>query len=463
MKILSTRNTSSLELETIQPIGTEERHGKISDLFTIWFGSNIMMLSVITGSLAVSMFGLSFFPAVAAVVIGNLAGAVFMALHSAQGAQLGVPQMVQTRGQFGSYGALLVVILVVVMYLGFFASNLVLGGQALHAICAPVGTNTGIMAIGLLSVTATAFGYRLIHAYTRIMSWFSGFTLLLAFCWIILVKGLPDDFFSHTPPSFAGFCGAMSIAALWQLAYAPYVSDYSRYMPENVRPRYVFWASYWGCSLGSVLPMVLGILIARCTGDGDIINGLLALTGMAGIPIIIVFSVGIAATNAMNLYCGTLSVLTVGQTLLADWRPRSGSRIAAALALFVIALALAVVGQADFLLNYTHFILLLLYVLIPWTAINLVDYYLIAHGNYHIPSFFRRDGGIYGYFNLRAIGCYLLGIVVQIPFIATDLYTGSIARALGGADISWLVGLAVICPIYFLMSRNMPIPFPQSE
>jgi NCS1 family nucleobase:cation symporter-1 len=104
--------------------------------------------------------------------------------------------------------------------------------------------------------------------------------------------------------------------------------------------------------------------------------------------------------------------------------------------------------------NYTNFILLLLYVLVPWTAINLVDYYLIAHGKYDVESFFRRDGGIYGYFNWTAVGCYVLGILVQIPFMATELYTGVIAHAMGGADISWIVGLVVISPIYYLASRR---------
>ncbi|WP_280115737.1 cytosine permease [Leucobacter insecticola] len=107
-----------IEDKTIQPIPLNERHGKARDLFTIWFGSNIMVLTMVTGALATTVFGLDFWSAVLGVAIGNLAGAVFMALHSAQGPKLGVPQMVQTRGQFGSYGALLVVIVTVLMYVG---------------------------------------------------------------------------------------------------------------------------------------------------------------------------------------------------------------------------------------------------------------------------------------------------------------------------------------------------------
>ena len=120
-----------IEDKTIQPIPPDERHGKTRDLFSLWFGSNIMLLTVVTGALATSVYGLPFWLAVIAIVVGNLVGAVFMALHSAQGPRLGVPQMMQTRGQFGSYGSLIVIVLVVVMYVGFFASNLVLAGQSL--------------------------------------------------------------------------------------------------------------------------------------------------------------------------------------------------------------------------------------------------------------------------------------------------------------------------------------------
>ncbi|MGK8800749.1 cytosine permease, partial [Burkholderia cenocepacia] len=178
-----------LEESTIQPIPLTERHGSAKDLFTIWFGSNIMMLTIVTGSLATTVFRQPFWWAALAILVGSLIGAVFMALHSAQGPQLGVPQMIQTRGQFGSFGALLVVGLVVVMYVGFFASNCVFGGQALHSLSADIPLDAGVVAIGLISLLGSIYGYKLIHAYARLLSWCSGTVLVLAFVWIIFVHG----------------------------------------------------------------------------------------------------------------------------------------------------------------------------------------------------------------------------------------------------------------------------------
>jgi NCS1 family nucleobase:cation symporter-1 len=90
----------------------------------------------------------------------------------------------------------------------------------------------------------------------------------------------------------------------------------------------------------------------------------------------------------------------------------------------------------------------------PWTAVNLVDFYLVQHGAYDVPSFFAPDGGIYGRYNARALGCYAVGILIQVPFLVTDLYTGPAARALGGIDVSWLVALVVSGGLYFVLARR---------
>jgi NCS1 family nucleobase:cation symporter-1 len=443
-----------LESHTIQPIGAEHRHGTARDLFTVWFGSNITLLALVTGALATTVYNLSFTWALLSILFGNLFGGVFMALHSAQGATLGVPQMVQTRGQFGSLGALLVVGIVIVMYVGFFASNAVLGGQALHLIVPRMSDTSGILWIGALSLVATIVGHDLIHAYTRLLTYAAGSVLALAFFWIVFIHGLPPDFMSRNSVSVPGVLSTVSIAALWQIAYAPYFSDYSRYLPLDTGPRTAFWASYWGCTLGSIIPMILGAGVGIYSKGGDVIESLAALTGGISSLVLIVFTIGLAAANAMNLYCCTLSTLTFGQTLVAAWSPKAIARTVVALILFGCSLILALLTKGSFLVDYTDFILLLLYVLVPWTAINLVDYYLIQHGRYDVQSFMRPDGGIYGRVNVAAVTCYVLGIVVQLPFMSTTRYTGFVAAALKGSDLSWIVGLVVTAPIYYFWARG---------
>jgi NCS1 nucleoside transporter family len=443
-----------LEIKTIQPIPAEQRHGTPKDLFTVWFGSNLMLLTIVTGGLATALFHLSFVWAVSGIVIGNLLGGIFMALHAAQGPTLGVPQMVQTRGQFGSLGSLLVIGIVIIMYIGFLASNLVMGGEAIASIEPGWSETPGIAVVGVFSVIAAIYGYDLIHAYARLMSFVSAAVLLLAFVWIIAVHGLPADFLVRNGYSASGLLSTISVAALWQIAYAPYVSDYSRYLPAATGARPAFWASYWGCTLGSILPMVLGAMLGLASSDKKLLVVLAALTHGIAPLVLIVFTVGVATANAMNLYCAALSTATFGQTVIPSWSPAAHARSVITLILFGLSLAVAVLSSASFLSNYEDFIVMLLYVLVPWTAINLVDYYLLRHGQYDVDSFFRQDGGIYGRVNGVAVLCYAIGILVQLPFFSSEHYTGPIAKALGGADLSWIVGLLVTSPAYYWLAKR---------
>ena len=446
---MATERPGAVEQHTIYPIPHDERHGTFRDLFTIWFGCNIMMLTIVTGALASTVFRLDMLSSIGAIAVGNLVGAIFMALHAAQGPLLGVPQMVQTRGQFGTMGAVLVVAIVIVMYVGFLASNIVLSGQSLHTIMPGINVKLLLVIIAALSGIATVFGHDLIHAFARFLTYASGAALVLSFVWMAFVHGLPAGVMHMNAFSLAGFCSMVSVGALWQIAYAPYVSDYSRYMPHDAGAGPAFWASYAGCSLGSILPMILGALLGLVAAHGDPVEGLTAFTGGAAVPIVLIFSVGIAGANAMNLYCGVLSTITLIQTFLPSWRAGPGARIVITLILSAIALTTALFAAANFLATYTDFILLLLYVLVPWTAINLVDFYLVRHGNYDVAAFFTAAGGVYGRFNKAAISCYVLGFLIQLPFMSTTRYTGSIAKLLGGVDISWIVWLLVVSPVYY--------------
>lgn len=443
------RRSPRIEQHTIYQIPLDQRHGKARQLFTLWFGGNMNVLTVVTGALATTVFGQSFLSGTIAILVGNLVGTLFMALHAAQGPRLGVPQMVQSRGQFGAIGAVFVVALVVFMYVGYAATALVTGGQSLHAVLPGVGVRAGIFAIGLISLAASIFGHDMIHLSTRLMTYVSGGAVLLCYVWVLFVNPLPATFMSRGTFSAVGFLGMVSIGALWQLSYAPYVSDYSRYLPPDTGPRQAFWSCYWGTTLGAVLPMILGALIGPAVVGGDVVNAIARLTGPASTAIVLLFAPGVAVAGAICFYGGALAVITLIQTFAIGWRPNSRARVLISVGIFFAALLMGVIGASNFLPLYSRFNELLLYVMVPWTAVNLVDYYLIRFGNYDIPSLFAADGGIYGRYNVVAIACYGLGIVVQVPFVATDLYTGTFARAMGGIDLSWIVGLLVVSPAYY--------------
>jgi nucleobase:cation symporter-1, NCS1 family len=245
----------------------------------------------------------------------------------------------------------------------------------------------------------------------------------------------------------------VSMCALWQLGYAPYVSDYSRYLPPDSGPRQAFWSCYWGTSLGAIVPMILGALIGPAVIDGDVVAALSQLTGKASKAIVLLFAPGVAIAGAICFYGGSLAIITLAQTFATNWRASARARITITTCIFLAALLIALEGASNFLTLYSQFNQLLLYLLIPWTAVNLVDYYLIRFGHYDVAAFFAVDGGVYGRYNMAALASYGLGILVQIPFVSSDLYTGPIARALGNIDLSWIVGLLVVSPVYYRLAQ----------
>ena len=106
----------------------------------------------------------------------------------------------------------------------------------------------------------------------------------------------------------------MTTGVLWQIAYAPYVSDYSRYMPEDKGVRPTFWFSYTGVVLGSAVPMVIGALVGLASSNPNQIAAMHTLTGGIGWLVMLVFVIGIMNTNSINAYGGVLCTITVGQT-----------------------------------------------------------------------------------------------------------------------------------------------------
>lgn len=441
---------TGVEFQTIYPVPTSERHGTARDLFGLWFGANMTMLTVTTGGVMRGTFHLTPLTALAAALVGNLVGGLFMALHAAQGPHLGIPQMVQSRAQFGMLGAAPMTALIVVMFLGFSASNLVLGGQGLSSIIPGLDGTPGMIVVSLLSLIPAVFGYRAIHNATRIAAVLCGGAVFA--CLAVAFMNVPHTatwWITGGHDTIPGFLGAMSIAALWQIAYAPYVSDYSRYLPSSRSgERQAFHSTYWGCVLGSFIAMLVGIV----TG-AEVTAVLTRAFGGWGAPVLGVLSLGIIVANAMNLYCGALSSITVFQTIIPWKHFGRGWRIGLTTGLLAASLFVAMAMASQFDSAYAGFLELLMAIMVPWSAINLVDYYILRHGSYDIPSFFAADGGVYGRFNVPALLAYVFGLLVQIPFLSNELYEGPIAQFFGGADLSWIFGLSLTGLAYVLVVR----------
>jgi NCS1 family nucleobase:cation symporter-1 len=443
---------SFVEQRAIEYIPLSERHGRPNTLFTIWFASNTQITAVATGLLATVVFGLSLEWAIIAIVVGNLVGALFMAYHSVQGPRLGMPQMIQSRAQFGMFGAILPIVVVILMYIGFFVSSAILGGEAMAKLI-HVSTDWGIVIVNAITLVMAWVGYKLIHRYDR---WAS--VLFAAVFVAITVKMLAvhHPVYHATGDSLANILLVISIFVSWQITWAPYVSDYSRYLPQETPSGRTFWFTYLGSSVGAVWMMCIGALggvLAASAISANTAGYFAGLFPSVQWLILITAILGIFAANVENLYGPFLSGA-------AGARPsgRVGSaplvRLLTAGAVAVLGTLLAILASPHFLTDLSNFVLFLLYFLIPWTAINLTDYYLVRHGRYEIAEIFKTRG-IYGVVNWWAVGIYVLTVLVEVPFMNTSLYEGPIAKSLGGADLAWIIGAILSGVLYYVVATRI--------
>jgi purine-cytosine permease-like protein len=98
----------------------------------------------------------------------------------------------------------------------------------------------------------------------------------------------------------------------------------------------------------------------------------------------------------------------------------------------------------------------LLYLFTPWTAINLVDFYVVRKGHYSVREIFNARG-MYGRWNWRGLTAYAVGFAAMIPFFSTGFGEGPVAVALGGADVAMLVGLPVAALVYLWACRSLDV------
>ena len=245
-----------LETRSIDYIPETERHGSLLSQFTLWLSANLQITAIITGALAVVLGGDVFWSLVA-LLIGQLVGGTVMALHGAQGPQLGLPQMISSRVQFGVYGAALPIALVCIMYVGFSASGTVLAGQATAQLL-DVSDTTGICLFAVLIVVLTLLGYRSIHFVGRIASVVGVAAFAFMFAQLFSHHDI-GALLANQHFTLPSFLLSMSLSASWQIAFGPYVADYSRYLPRTTSPVRTFFAVGLGSVIGAQAAMLFGV------------------------------------------------------------------------------------------------------------------------------------------------------------------------------------------------------------
>ncbi|HBQ94449.1 MAG: cytosine permease [Firmicutes bacterium] len=443
------------EVARIEPIGIEhideaERHGHVSSIFTLWFGANVELATLTTGTAAVALFGLSFQQAAIGLILGNLLGVILLGLVSTFGPRLGVPQMVHSRASFGFYGNFLPGALNAVAGVMWFAVNTVLGSFAFEIL---FHTNflVALVIMALIQVIVAVYGYNMIHAVERFMALILTVIFLgvSVFAFTHANYALPFD--AKSPlGQYTGIRGgvieAVGLALSYLLGWTVFGSDYTRYLPAQTKPSKVFFNAASANFIAGVWLELVGVALATIfPAAAASPNPISLLTGIQPhwmIPVVLfAVLIGTVTANVLNIYSGSLSALVINVPV---------KRWMAAVLVGILGAILAYVARKSYYLDFENFLFLLAYWLAPWAAVVLVDFFMIRKKHYHTGMFYdpRR-------FIRPGLWAWMLGIAASVPFFNQALYVGAFAyHHPHMGDISYYVSFVVAGVVYWIFGHR---------
>ncbi len=350
-----------IEKRSIDYVPIRERHGKVWHLWPVWFSGDAHLATVATGVVGIALGGHLLWMAIA-VFFGCAFGTFFMAFHSTQGPQLGLPQMIQSRPQFGYVGALLVWGVALIAYIGFNAFNQILAAQTVLSLYGGDSDLT-MLAFTVLSVSLAVVGYDLIHLAQRWVAYVLIAALLVFTVAVLSRMQLPAKEITLRGFLPVPFLAQFFAAASYQIAWSIYVSDYSRYLPRDVGVGASFWWTYLGAFVGGTWMMLLGTLSAALYPTLEVAAALrtaadAVLPGF-GKPLLLCSLLGLVTITSLNYYGASLTLLSVMDSLKTS-RPTVPKRLLTLLISTVVATGLALASSQNFVEKFGEFLAVLL-------------------------------------------------------------------------------------------------------
>jgi NCS1 family nucleobase:cation symporter-1 len=445
----------AIEQHGIDFIPPEERKGGPQDLFWIWLGANVIFVYVIDGALIVG-FGLGFWPALAAVLVGN-AFFVLLGLTSLAGPKAGTAMLVISRGAFGILGNFPAAILSWLTAVGWEAVNIVIGTLALAQLIQLTGIHdsTTLKAVCLLIIIVTTFGVTIFgHATITLMNRFLSYVLGIGTV-ILGIYVLPMININLHPQPGAGTTGfgawllALLIMTAAPLSWVNCGSDYSRYLPKKTSgAKIVLWTMLGGVIPG-VLITIVGVAAATATNMSDPVGGLKHILPSWFFAFYLAVIVGGTITNNfLNTYSSAMSLLALGLRMKRYKAVFIDATLGTLLSIYALFFN-------DFTNSFIGFLSVTVLWLAPWCGVYLADSWL-RRGEYNEFDLHGRDGQ-YWYrrgWNVRAIVWFVIGMAAGALFSSNAIWQGPFVKYIGGGDMSIYVSFVFAGVGYYLTMRK---------
>jgi len=393
----------NLELNGTNVISESERRGKASSLFWPWCGANVSLLALSYGSFFLG-FGISFWQATAAAILGSLLSFLLVGVSSLAGKKSNAPTMVISRATFGVKGNIIPGALSYLIFVGWETVLVSLATLATGTVFIRLGgiEHNLAMVIGFviavaLTVSAGVLGFK---AIMKVQKYITTITVVATLIYIALTISKVDwsVISSMKNGNSQAFIGALIFGATGiGLGWVNSAADYSRYLPRTVSNRSVVFWTVFGAS---IVPIILVTYGAALSGSSEDLAGAIATDPIGALTTIlptwylIIFALvailGLVGGAILDLYSSGMTLISIGLPVKRH--------IAASIdsVLMLIGTIYFVWVADDFFFPFQGLLITLGVPVATWSAIFVAD--VLMRKSYDEADLYRTDGR-YGSWN----------------------------------------------------------------
>lgn len=427
---------SKYSFNEFNPVPLEMRKNNSSELFTIWFASNLTIGDFAIGFIPV-LLGLSIEMALISMILGSIMGSLLVAFMSRTGTITGLPQMVLGRRAFGKNFGVFTAALQWFNTLGWLTVNLILASFAFSLAFHIPYYEISILVIGIIIFIISNSGRKAISSFEKAMSAVLGIIFVI----ILVDAALHANQIYAYKPLYFGFGVAFGITLATSFSYlmswGPYAADYSRYNKTKNAFIYTFSGGFIATLWAEIAGMLVAIMSMKPSANPA--TDLAHVLGPYGIIGLVAIFLGGIAADAINLYSNSISLKSTGLKI---------KRIYSVIFGIIVAIFLSAVLYTRFYSFYEDFLFLLDYWITPWLGIMIADFFIVNKNN--IFNINKVPG-----FNVSGITAYFIALLASVPFMDPGIvYEGIISKMyLGGVDISYYVSFLLALLLYPVITK----------
>ena len=435
------------ELNSTNLIAENERNGRARDLFWPWCGANVSLLALSYGSFFLG-FGISFWQATLAAIIGTVLSFLLVGFSSLAGKKSNATTMVLSRAAFGVKGNVLPGFLSYLLFVGWETVLVSLATLATGTVFERVGhidRNLAMIIGFVIAVSLTLIGGVLgFSVIMKLQKYLTLTTVFLTLGYIALTMDAVNWSVVLDKPSgsIQGFIGALIFGITGiGLGWVNAAADYSRYLPRTVKSSSVVGWTVLGASIVPIVLVIYGAALSASDqklSEAIAMDPIGALTTLLPTWYLIIFSLvailGLVGGAILDLYSSGLTLVSLGLPV---------KRHVAAIfdgALMLLGTTYIVWIADNFFIPFQGFLLTLGVPVAAWSAIFVTDV-LLRKKSYREKDLFSAEG-IYGSVNWSSIACVGVATVVGWGFVTNSFaswlsWQGYFLGFIGGKDGAW--------------------------